>query len=329
MTKRKILVTGANGLLGHQVVFQLLKQSYDIRIVVRSRKNIFFDTTKVELIEGNFYDYETLKTAALGCSAIIHIAAITATNLLQYKDYHKINVEASAQIIAVANELNIQNLVYVSTANTIGYGNQKQAANEESKIQFPFTESFYAQSKLEAEQLFDDASKSEGRHVAIIHPSFMIGDFDTKPSSGKLLLMAYKKRIMIVPSGGKNFVSASSVAEMICDSIQKGKNGTHYLATDRNMSFADFYRLQSKIAKYPQRIFTVPNFILILAGWFGDFLRKVGIKTDLCSRNIRQLLIREYYNNSKAVGVFGPPTKTIETAISEALSWFKKNKMIK
>jgi hypothetical protein len=66
-----------------------------------------------------------------------------------------------------------------------------------------------------------------------------------------------------------------------------------------------------------------------LAGWLGDLLRKAGIKTDICSMNIRQLLILEYYSNSKAVAVFGAPTKSIEKAISEALSWFKKNKMIK
>ena len=70
---------------------------------------------------------------------------------------------------------------------------------------------------------------------------------DTKPSSGKLLLMAYRKRIMFVPSGGKNFVATSDVATTVCNALTEGKNGQHYLASGINLSFKEFYLLQSRI----------------------------------------------------------------------------------
>ena len=43
--KMKILVTGANGLLGHHVVFQLLKSKHEVRIIMRGARNVYFDTT--------------------------------------------------------------------------------------------------------------------------------------------------------------------------------------------------------------------------------------------------------------------------------------------
>lgn len=326
----KVLVTGANGLLGHHVVFELLKQQHSVRIIVRSTKSIYFDLNKIEVFEGNFTDYENLKQAAAGCDALIHIAAVTATNLLHYEDYRKINVEGSALVIKVANELNINRIVYVSSANTIGFGAEQQLADERFNIEFPFSESFYAQSKVASEQLFIEASREPNKHVVIINPTFMVGAFDTKPSSGKLLLMGYKKWLMFTPKGGKNFVPVKDVAVSVCNALVQvqGRNGERYLASGINLSFKEFYMLQRQIENYRQHIFELPNFTLILVAKVGDLLRKLGIKTELCSMNLRQLMIREYYSNKKAKTELNFSETNITIAIKEAIDWFKNHKMI-
>ena len=323
----KVLVTGANGLLGHNVVFELLKQQYSVRILVRSTKNIHFYLEKIEVFEGNFTDYKTLKQAASGCGAIIHIAAVTATNLLHYEDYRKINVDGSALLIKVADELNINRLVYVSTANTIGFGTERKLADDSFNIEFPFSDSFYAQSKVASEQLFIEASDKPNKHIVIINPTFMIGAFDTKPSSGKLILMGYKKRLMFAPKGGKNFVAVEAVAVSICNALVGGQNGERYLASGINLSFKEFYLLQSQVENYSQHIFELPSFILILTGKVGDLIRFLGIKTELCSMNLKQLMIREYYSNTKAKSELTLPETNIKIAIKEAIDWFKDHKM--
>jgi nucleoside-diphosphate-sugar epimerase len=324
----KVLVTGANGLLGHHVVMQLQKVHHDIRIILRGTRDIYFDMTNIESVGGNFTDYDLLKLAADGCDAIIHIAAVTSTNLLHYEDYRKVNVDGVANVIKVANEFNINRLVFVSTANTIGYGSEKQLATEDDTIAFPFSKSFYARSKVEAEKLFEEASRMHDRHVIIIHPTFMIGAYDTKPSSGKLLLMAYRKRIMFVPSGGKNFVATSDVATTVCNALTEGKNGQHYLASGINLSFKEFYLLQSRVGAYRQKLIVLPDFILEMAGKAGDIIRLLGIKTDVCSMNINQLLVREYYSNKKAGAELKMPQKSLDIAISEALNWFRISKKV-
>ena len=323
----KVLVTGANGLLGHHVVFELVKRQYDVRVIVRSTENIHFDVAKTGVYVGNFTDYENLKQAAAGCDAIIHIAAVTATHLLHYEDYSKINVEGSALVIKVANELNINRIVYVSSANTIGFGTEQEPADECFNIQFPFTESYYAQSKVASEQLFVETSKQSNMHVVIINPTFMIGSHDTKPSSGKLMLMGYKKILMLIPKGGKNFVAVRDVAVSVCNALVQGQNGERYLASGINLSFKEFYSLQSQIENYRQHIIELPDFILILAGKSGDLLRKVGIVTEVCSMNLRQLMIKEHYRNSKAKAELNLPETDLKIAIKEAIDWFKNHNM--
>lgn len=324
----KVLVTGANGLLGHNVVLQLLKMKHDVRIIVRSTNNIYFDLNSFEVFNGNFTEYESLKSAALGCDAIIHIAAVTATNLLHYDDYSRVNVDGSALIIRVAKELHISRIVYVSSANTVGFGSKQQPADERFNIKFPFTESFYAQSKVAGEKLFIKASEEPNKHIVIINPTFMIGAFDPKPSSGKLMLLGYKKRLMFIPKGGKNFVAVTNVAVSVCNALYKGMNGERYLASGVNISFKEFYTLQKQIGKYPQLIIELPDLLLICIGKIGDLLRKFNVKTDVCTMNLRQLMIHEYYSNKKATTELFMPEKELKTAIVEALNWFKKVNMI-
>jgi nucleoside-diphosphate-sugar epimerase len=323
-----VLVTGANGLLGHHVVFELLKQQHHIRIIVRSCNNIYFDLSLVDSIKGNFTDVDCLKKAAQGCDAIIHIAAITATDLLHYGDYSKVNVEGSAQIIRIAKELSINTLVYVSSANTIGFGTETQLADENNAIQFPFTHSFYAQSKVASEQLFIQASRKPDQHIIIVNPTFMIGAYDPKPSSGKLMIMGYKRALNFVPKGGKNFVHVTDVAVAVCNAITQGINGNRYLLSGINHSFKEYYTLQKYIGKYKQWIIELPDWVLLVVGKVGDILRKMGIKTEVCSMNLRQLMITEYYNNRKAKLDLNLPETNIEIPIKEAIDWFKEHKMI-
>src|ERR1035437_5689355 len=105
-----VLVTGANGLLGHHVVMELLKRNHKLRVIVRSTKQIHFDLKAVTLFEGNFTDHATLTLAAKGCDAIIHIAAITDTRLLKYEDYRFINVDGVTTVLKVVTELGIRTI---------------------------------------------------------------------------------------------------------------------------------------------------------------------------------------------------------------------------
>jgi dihydroflavonol-4-reductase len=323
----KVLVTGANGLLGHHVVMELIKREISVKIIVRSIQKIFFDLDKVELQIGSFTKYDDLKNAAVGCDAIIHIAAATAIDFLHFDDYKFINVDASKQLLDIAKELSINKIVFISTSNTIGYGEKKHRSDERSPIQYPFSSSNYAKSKLEAENLFQNQAKD--KHIVIINPTFMVGNYDTKPSSGKLLVMGYGKRIMFVPTGGKNFVPVRDVANACCNALSMGVSGERYLAAGKNISFKKFYKLQAKIGGYRQKIIKIPRFIMLIIAFIGDFISFLKIKTSFTSINLKQLMVREYYNNAKARKELFMPETSIEKAVEDALDWFKKEAYIK
>ena len=323
-----VLVTGANGLLGHHVVMELLKKQHAVHSIVRSRQHIHFDASRVTLFEGNFTEYQSLYRAAKGCEAIIHIAAVTQTDLLHPEEYNTVNVDGVAQVLKVASDLNIHRIVYISSSNTIGFGSEQQPADECFTIEYPFTDSFYAQSKVKAEQIMREASTRANQHCIIINPTFMLGDYDSKPSSGKLLIMGYKRKIMLIPGGGKNFVSVRSVAVAVCNALILGQNGERYLASGVNMSFREYYTLQQQVGGYRQLLIELPDVVLNVMGKVGDAVRRFGIRTDLCTMNLRQLMIREYYSNTKASTTLKLPQTDVKIAVKQAIDWFKKQNVI-
>ena len=316
----KVLLTGGNGLLGHNIIKKLIADRHHINAIVRRPKSILLEHPDLKVMEGSFANYDRLMECTIGCDAIIHVAAATDMSL-DYHEFEAVNLKGSENVLRVADTLGIKRIVYISTLNTIGYGTATNHATEEAEIEYPFSESYYAITKKMAEDLFIQTSKKADSHIVIINPGYMIGAYDTKPSSGQMLMMAYKKPIMAAPMGGKCFVHVTDVATAAVNALTMGRNGNRYIAANHNMTIIDFYRLQKKVCKYHQIVLPIPTTITNLVGKLGDIVRKMGIKTQVCSINTKQLCIKEYYNSTKAQQELNMPNTPMEQAIQDFADW--------
>lgn len=313
----RVLLLGGSGLLGHNVLSVLLDRGHEVVALVRRRGAIRLPSGQWHEIEGSLLDYATLLSAAQGCEAVINCAGTTDMSLLRYEDYLPVNCDLCASLIRLLHDTGISRLVHVSTANTIGYGSQKQPADETAPMQMPFAASFYARSKRAGETLLlECACHFPDNHIVIVNPGFIVGSYDFKPSSGKLMLAAYRKPLMAVPSGGKSFVSAHAAATAVVNALILGRSGQRYLLTGDNLSLEQFYRLQAKVCGYRQRILVLPDSIVRFAGLLGDALRRLGRRTQLSSNNVRQLLVREYYDSSLAAQELSLPPVPIAHSIA-------------
>lgn len=322
----QILLLGATGLLGHNVLLRLLEGGYDVVALVRHRDGLrlpqaLLSDARLHIVEGA-YSTDTLRDAARPCQAIINCAGTTDMSLLRYSDYVPINVTLCEQVIQVMEELDIRTLVHVSSANTIGYGNTQHPATEEADMEAPFTRSYYAQSKRAAEQMLAwTAMEHPDWHLICLNPGFMVGPYDTKPSSGKLLLAAYGRKMMAIPSGGKAFVDVRDVAAAAVSALKKGHSGSRYLLAGQSLTLQQFYALQAQICGYKQRQVGVSDFLLKLLGRVGDLMRFCGCRTQLATRNVRQLMVTEYYDCSAAVRDLDFAASDLEGAIRAFFAW--------
>jgi len=323
----KVLLLGASGLLGHNVLKHLLQQGHEVhallRVVSALHTEAFPSTAGLTLFQGSLLDDAALQSAAQGCEAIINCAGVTDMSLLHYEDYLPVNCHLCGKLLAVMERLGIHCLVHTSTANTIGYGTPSHPATESAPLQPPFSRSYYALSKRAGEELLLSAVRSHPDwHIVILNPGFMVGSFDTKPSSGKLLLTGYRKPLMLAPKGGKSFIHVADVAVAAVNALTMGQHGGRYLLTGQNLTLRQFYRLQAQVMHYRQLLLPLPNWLLGIAGRVGDLLRCCGIATQLSTRNVRQLMVREYYDNTAALRQLNTPQTPMSQAISDFFAWW-------
>ena len=320
-----VLLLGATGLLGHNVLLRLMDEGHHVVVLVRRVKGICLSQAGWETVVGSPLDYAVLSKAAEGCDAIVNCAGTTDMSLRHYEDFLPVNRDLCGLLVRLMDELGIGTLVHTSTVNTIGYGSSDSPAGESAPMQPPFKGSFYADSKREGEQVVLSVAK-EGRHVVVVNPGFMVGPYDVKPSSGRMLLAAYRKPLMLAPKGGKAFVHVGDVAQVIVNALTQGRNGDRYIAVNGHacLSIKELYQLQAEVCGYRQRVFEVPDGLFLLAGKAGDLLRWMGVRTQVSTRNVRQLLVREYYDNGHALRDLGIKETPIADAIGKFHKWREK-----
>lgn len=318
----RVLLLGASGLLGHNVLKQLLQAGHDVHALLRDLSRLHLPQeylTHPHLTTSSF-DLQRLPVAV---DAIVNCIGCTDMSCRHYADYLPANRDICSRLIALMEAQGITRLVHVSTANTIGYGAPGHPADEESRMQEPFSRSWYALSKREGEVVLERAARCHPDwHIVTVHPGFMVGAYDVKPSSGTLLLTAYRRRVMAVPCGGKSFLHVQDAAAAIVNALTLGQHGGHYLLTGESLTLRQFYALQASVCHYRQRCFTLPSWLVGLAGRCGDILRSVGVRTQLSTRNVRQLLVREYYDNRRARHDLLMPTTPVGDAIADFFRWY-------
>jgi nucleoside-diphosphate-sugar epimerase len=316
-----ILVIGANGLLATNTILLLLEKGFNVKALLRNKnKFIPFKHKNLVFIEGDITNVSSIENAFVGCDYVLHAAANTSQSLLSLSDYYPVNIQGTKNIIECCKKHKIKKLIYIGTANSFGYGSIENLGNETIQQKKPFTNSIYAISKYESQQLINNTKEL---NIVSICPTFMIGAYDAKPSSGKIILLANKK-IIFYPPGGKNFIHVKDVSNAIVNALEYGKNGENYILANENMSYKAFFKLVNEInSKHPVLI-KLPKVLLLTLGYIGDFIRWFRRPINLSSVNTKLIIINSFYSNEKAKKDLKINFTSTEVAIKDALEWFKK-----
>jgi NADH dehydrogenase len=148
----KVLVTGGTGFIGRHVVQAIVAAGHDVRALVRERKGgADAAALGAELVEGDMTDAASLRIAAQGVDAVVHLVAIRQG---KPEAFQRIMVEGTRDLLAAAKEVGATRFVHMSALG----------ASEETKDLVP-----YYGAKWQQEQ---DVQASGLDHV-IFRPSFV------------------------------------------------------------------------------------------------------------------------------------------------------------
>lgn len=241
-----------------------------------------------------------------------------------------INVDGTKNVINAVLENGIKRLIHVGSASSFGYGSLANPGDEESPYKSFKYNLDYMDSKLKAQQLVASAVKKDNLPALIVCPTFMIGPYDVKPSSGALVLALAKKNLPALPGGGKNWASAKDVAVACCNALTMGRIGESYILGGENLSYKDaVMRMAAAIdIKYYPR-FVMPDFILKTIGFLGSTVSLLTQSPPKLSYPMGCVACdHHYFTPAKAIEELGLPQTPIELATQELHNWFIENRYL-
>lgn len=170
MSKPKVLVTGANGLLGRELIASL-KGEYDIHAVVRQIPDDAEDNVVYHVADlASEWDIGGLPK---DINTIFHLAQSSHFRdfPLHAQDVFKVNVDSTARLLQYAQFSGVKRFIYASSGGV--YGTGLQEFNENSPIVPHGQLGYYLASKLCSEVLVE--SYASLMIVGIMRFFFMYG----------------------------------------------------------------------------------------------------------------------------------------------------------
>lgn len=199
----KVLVTGADGMLGSHLVRQLLERNVAVRAFVQpGRQTGTLEGLEIEKVPGYLLEAKQLQGALAGCDGVIHAAA--STQIWPARDEHiwRVNFDAVRILAEAVLDLGIPHYVHVGTATSFSPGPKERPGTEEGPYMDGKYGLDYQDSKYAAQQLLLEMFRERELPVKIVNPSFMFGAYDSKPGAGQMILSVYSGRTPGYTSGG-------------------------------------------------------------------------------------------------------------------------------
>ncbi|HEY7307806.1 MAG TPA: NAD-dependent epimerase/dehydratase family protein [Gemmataceae bacterium] len=144
------LVTGGGGFLGAAIVRRLRERGDRVHSLSRGRYPEL-DVLGVIQHQGDIADSLTVSRAAAGCDVIFHVAAKAGVGG-RYRDYHRVNVAGTANVLTACRHHGIARLVYTSSPSVVFNGRDMAGVNE--SVPYPrHYDAAYPQTKAIAERM--------------------------------------------------------------------------------------------------------------------------------------------------------------------------------
>jgi len=318
---RRILVTGATGLVGNNITRQLLAAGIKPRVQMRDKEiPRSFVGLEVDFARGDVCDASFMIRACQGIDCVIHAAGFVHLGRSLMEQHQAVNVEGTRNVARAALAAKVR-MIHVSSCDAIGVRSLREPADEETPLAPPIRCN-YVLSKRAAEQVVLE-EMARGLDVVITNPAFMLGPWDWKPSSGRMLLEVASGRGRLAPRGHFSVCDVRDVAAAIIRSIELGQTGRRYILAGTTMSYLDAWRMFAEITGARKPLGRPGPALFWIGGKLGDLYGKVvGKEPDLNSGAVALAKLPKHYSSARAQRELGYQTRPAVESVRDAWNWF-------
>ncbi len=230
----KVLVTGANGHLGNNLVRTLQGKGVKVRATVRNIENkVPFAGLGCELVYADLMDYDSLVAAMDGIELIYHTAAVFKHWAQDpMAEIVNPNVEGTKNLFNAAAKCAVKKIIYTSSIVALDYSNTPLSPETwNTNYVNP-----YNHSKTKSERLAWELSAELGIEMVAALPSAIIGPncIGHLTPTMSMLKMILENQMNFDVNFTLNYVDVEDVVNGMIAAAEKGLPGQRYILGNEN-----------------------------------------------------------------------------------------------
>ncbi|MDP2423771.1 MAG: NAD-dependent epimerase/dehydratase family protein [Bacteroidales bacterium] len=324
----KVLITGSTGFIGSQLTLKLANLGHTVHALYRSAsKTAFIRHQNILLFKGDILDKDSLRKAMTGCSQIYHTAAFTEVWAKDESLITKLNVDGTLNVLDIAAELGISDIVFTSSAGVFGPSLNGCVTEKTVRQLDYFVE--YERTKAIAEDRAKGYAK-RGLNIRIVNPTRTYGPgLLSTGNSVTILIDSYiRGNWRLNPGNGEsigNYVFIDDVVNGHILAMEKGNAGENYLLGGENVSYNEMFKLISEVSGKRRLLIKIPLPLMLGMVKFLILLNKVvGIKPFITHGLVKKFNYNWQISSLKAERELGYSITPLEEGIRRTINWINK-----
>jgi len=194
----RYLVTGGAGFIGCNLTRYLLDRGCEVVVLdnfaTGKRENLADVADRIELIEGDIRDRDTVDRAVAGCAAIFHEAALGSVprSVEDPLTSHDVNVNGTITVLEAARAAGVKRIVFAASSSA--YGDQPESPKHEGMVPLPISP--YAASKVACEAYMRGYAAVFGLETICLRYFNVFGPYQDPDSTYAAVIPAWVSRIL-------------------------------------------------------------------------------------------------------------------------------------
>lgn len=319
----KILVTGANGHIGANVVRELIQQAYEVRVFVREGANLDgLNGLDLDYAYGDVMKLETLLPAAEGCDAIIHLAAVYKTIAKTAEEIVEPAIIGSKNIFEAAKETGIKRIVYTSSVASIGFSDNPNHMRNGDDWNDDAQNPYYV-AKTRSEKVAQQLSRDYDIELIVLCPALVLGRYDYRVTPSNQLVKDWLNGMGQTYRGGLNFVDVRDVAVAHVAALTQGENRRRYIVGGENIMVSEVGKLVKKLSGVKPLHLPFSRGITLFFAMMVESIAKLFGVRPLFTRDLVYEVVERYgfYDCSDTNKTFNLQPGDAETCLRESIAW--------
>ncbi|MBX3077067.1 SDR family NAD(P)-dependent oxidoreductase [Candidatus Obscuribacterales bacterium] len=269
-TNKKVLVTGASGFIGSNLVQRLVDEGYQVKTFGRSgTASKKLRDLPIEHLSGDVTNLESIHRAMDDIDVVFHLAGLVS---YKKKDVHRqyaVNVVGTRNVLEAALRAGVGRVIHTSSVAAMGIPKSGEIGTEELEYNLGGLGLNYCDSKYAAEQEVKQIFK-RGLPVITLSPGITFGEGDKHPHHHAIFTALAKGALVGVPKGGVTFSDINDVVDAHIAAIDKGTPGERYALVSANLSYRQAAEIFSKVQGVRPPMFEIPASILVGLGTLAE-----------------------------------------------------------